>query len=58
MGIFDDSSIPNINSDDSAVFFLKWLVEKKEFKADEICDVIEAPHKYRKQYKEFKEWNV
>ena len=35
--------------------FLRWLVKEKEYLAGSIINVVESPHKYALEYKEFLE---
>jgi len=35
--------------------FLRWLVKEKEYLSSSIINVVESPHKYALEYKEFLE---
>ena len=50
---------PWVHSDDDFIFFLRWLIKQVDdnddptFNAKRIVDVIEEPHHYMKEYKQF-----
>ena len=45
--------IPLVTDDDFSPF-LRWLVKEKQYEADTIINVVSEPHKYRKEYDEYK----
>ena len=50
---------PWVHSDDDFIFFLQWLLKQVDendettFNAKRIVDVVEEPHRYMKEYKQF-----
>ncbi len=50
---------PWVHSDDDFIFFLQWLLkqvndnDEPTFNAKRIVDVVEEPHRYMKEYKQF-----
>ena len=54
----EPSHIINYIEDDMFIFFLYWLRDKKDYNsATDIISVVEAPHKYNKEFQQFKtEW--
>jgi hypothetical protein len=48
-----------VHSDDDFIFFLQWLLkqvndnDEPTFNAKRIVDVVEEPHRYMKEYKQF-----
>ena len=45
----------NINTDDSSLSFLYWLVTIKRFEAMDICRVVEKPHQNNELYNQYLE---